>query len=56
VVVPAYAGEWQIVVTAIPETMRRRGGNTAFGWPPAMKNSVGHASSSIVICTTKSMR
>jgi hypothetical protein len=24
-------GEWQIVVTAIPETMRRGGGNTAFG-------------------------
>lgn len=46
-------GEWQIVVTAIPETMRRRsGGNLAFGlaWPPAMKSNVGHASSSIVIC------
>ncbi len=49
-------GEWQIVVTAIPETMRRRsGGNLAFVWPPAMKNNVGHASSSIVICLTKSM-
>ncbi len=33
-------GNWQIVVTAVMETMRRRGSNGAFGLAPRTKNSV----------------
>ncbi len=33
-------GNWQIVVTAVMETMRRRGSNGAFGLASRTKNSV----------------
>jgi hypothetical protein len=48
--------DWQIVVTAIMETMRRRGVTAALGWHPATKNSVKPAWRTIATFTRKSMR
>lgn len=48
-------GNWQIVVTAVMETMRRRGSNGAFGPRPRTKNSVKRALNITAICIKRLM-
>lgn len=45
--------EWQIVVTAVMETMRRRGETVPLAWPLPMNSSASSAWRIIAICSIK---